>query len=71
MRGHLVQGPLPCLPIGEPSGAGAHSLLNLPSHTGLLFCPTSGHASHFPHLYPHLQNTLPLMAIPLIPLEWT
>ena len=66
MRGHLVGGPLPCLPIRGPSGVGEHSLLSLLTHALvsfftplLLFC----HASRFPHLYPHLQNTLPLMSV--------
>lgn len=39
-------------------------------HTGLPSCPTPGHASHFPHLYPHFQNVLPCDGCPLISFRW-
>ena len=63
MRGHLVQGPSLACQFGGLPGRG-HIASSAHPHTGLLSCPTPGHASPFRHLYPHLQNALPLMAVP-------
>jgi len=69
MRGHLIQGPSLACHFGDLT-VGAHVPSSAYPHTGLPSCPAPGHASCFPHLYPHLQNALPCSGCPLTPLGW-
>lgn len=63
MRGHLIQGPSLACKFGDLPGGG-HIPSAASPHTGLPFCLTPGHASHFP-TYTHTSRMpCPTMAVP-------
>lgn len=67
MKGRLVQDPSLACQFGDLLGQ-RHLPSSAYPHTGLLSCPTPGHASRFPHLYLYLQDALPCDGCPLMPL---